>query len=205
MPKFSFFANQFCKEYDKFIKNVVKPYDGKRYRNKPSRTSDAEVITILIALHSSRMRKLKHFYMGYICVHCRHLFQKLLSYNRFAELEREVGVELFIVQITSVRSVFRGQLCVFHRDARIMQPTYSQLQGFQRPNKKKKTFNRLKLHIIINDKVEILKSLRKTSRQHAVTSIIIEYSTMEYLVVYCVVCEKMFMYVLLQMKKILLL
>lgn len=33
-------------------------------------------------------RCLKHFYKFYVCEHCRHLFHKLLSYNRFVELER---------------------------------------------------------------------------------------------------------------------
>lgn len=45
----------------------------------------SEIITIMVMFHSCGPRCLKHFYLSYICVHCKHFFN-LLSYNRFVEV-----------------------------------------------------------------------------------------------------------------------
>ena len=51
---------------------------------------------IMILFHSSGYRCLKHFYLEQVCKHMRHLFPKVVSYNRFVELEREVAIPLII-------------------------------------------------------------------------------------------------------------
>ena len=61
-----------------------------RHRNKPNRMSDAEIMIILILFHSGGFRCLKHYYKEYVCKHLKHLFTRLVSYNRFVELEKEV-------------------------------------------------------------------------------------------------------------------
>ena len=48
--------------------------------------SDAEVITILICFHFNTYRNFKHYYLGEVCVHWKHLFPRTLSYNRFIEV-----------------------------------------------------------------------------------------------------------------------
>lgn len=157
-----FIADEFCKEYDKFIKrHALKPDDGKRHRNKPNRMSDAEVITILIAFHSSGMRTLKHFYLDYICVHCRHLFPKLLSYNRFTELEKEVGLELFLLlklrllgQCSSVNFVDSTVMRVCRNQRIHSHKVFKNLA--KRGKHSMGWFYGFKLHIIINDRGEIL-------------------------------------------------
>ena len=76
-------------EFSKNFHQTVKKYsvsDGKRHRNKPNRLSDAEVMLILIMFHDGGYRCLKHYYANYICVHCKHLFPRQVSYNRFVEL-----------------------------------------------------------------------------------------------------------------------
>ena len=77
------------------------PQDGKRHRRKPNRMSDAEIIVILIHFHSGGFRCFKHYYLHYICKHCKHLFPKTVSYNRFVELEKEVLLQMtaFIKQV----------------------------------------------------------------------------------------------------------
>ena len=70
-----YMADDFCK----FFNETVKKHsieDGKKHRNKPSRLSDAEMITILIMFHLGGYKCLKHFYINYICKHCYHLFFK---------------------------------------------------------------------------------------------------------------------------------
>jgi len=56
--------------------------------------SDAEIILIIIMFHMGGYKCLKHYYINHICQHCRHLFPKVVSYNRFVELERDVMLEM---------------------------------------------------------------------------------------------------------------
>ena len=56
--------------------------------------SKAEVMLIMILFHDSGYRCFKHFYLEKVCKHLRHLFPKVVSYNRIVELEREVVIPL---------------------------------------------------------------------------------------------------------------
>ena len=51
-------------------------------------------MVIRILFHDSGYRCLRHFYKEKVCRHIRHLFPKVVSYNRFAELEKEVAIPL---------------------------------------------------------------------------------------------------------------
>lgn len=76
--------------------------DGKdKHRNKPNRINNAEIIVILLLFHSGGFRCFKHYYKEYVCKHLNHLFPKLVSYNRFVELEKEVllPLALFIKKV----------------------------------------------------------------------------------------------------------
>ena len=48
----------------------------------------------MILFHDSGYRCLKHFYPEKVCKHLRYLFPRVVSYNRFVELEKEVAVPL---------------------------------------------------------------------------------------------------------------
>lgn len=61
-----------------------------KYRNKPNRMSDAEIMVILILFHSGGFRCFKHYYKEYVCKYLKKLFPRLVSYNRLVELEKEV-------------------------------------------------------------------------------------------------------------------
>ena len=56
--------------------------------------SKSEVMLIMILFHDSGYRCLKHFYLESVCKHMRHLFPRVVSYNRFVELERDVAAPL---------------------------------------------------------------------------------------------------------------
>jgi hypothetical protein len=77
-----------------FTKYVLNEDTTKRYRNKPNRLSDSEVMTILVAFHLSGMRNLRHFYLFYVCKHMNNEFPTLVSYNRFVELQQKVALPL---------------------------------------------------------------------------------------------------------------
>ena len=75
-------ADEFCKFFDaQQEKSMLKaPQDGKRHRRKPNRMSDAEIIVILIHLHSGGFRCFKHYYLHYICKH-----SKIISNSRYSQ------------------------------------------------------------------------------------------------------------------------
>ena len=74
-------------------KYTLKP-TGKRKYHRNSTMSKVEVMLIMILLHDSGYRCFKHFYLEKVCKQLRHLFPKVVSYNRIVELERDVAVPL---------------------------------------------------------------------------------------------------------------
>lgn len=57
-------VDDFCKEFSSEIKNIkysTLPSDKKR-RNRASKISDSEIITILIGFHLGSHRTFKHYY-----------------------------------------------------------------------------------------------------------------------------------------------
>ena len=63
-----------------------------KHCNKPNRMSDAE----LILFHSGGFYCFKHCYKEYVCKHLNHLLPRLVSYNRFIELEKGLLLPLTI-------------------------------------------------------------------------------------------------------------
>lgn len=59
--------------------------EGKK-RNKSSKLSLSEIMTIQVLFHLSGFRTFKMFYCGYVCKHLNSYFPKLVSYNRMVEL-----------------------------------------------------------------------------------------------------------------------
>ena len=87
-------ADDFCKFFDAMTaKYTLKP-TGKRKYHRNSTMSKAEVMLIMILFHDSGYRCFKHFYLEKVCKQLRHLFPKVVSYNRIVELERDVAVPL---------------------------------------------------------------------------------------------------------------
>ena len=98
-----YLADEFCKFFDVQQEKIMleAPTNGKKHRCKPNRMSDAEIIVILIHFHLGGFHCFKHYYLHYICKHCKHLFPNTVLYNRFVELQKEVLLQLtvFIKQV----------------------------------------------------------------------------------------------------------
>ena len=84
----------FC-QVDDFLKVFEKFEEGRslvtgkiRQRNRKSKMSTSEVITILILFHLHGYRNLKTFYNDYVSTHLKSEFPDLVSYNRFVELQK---------------------------------------------------------------------------------------------------------------------
>lgn len=89
-------ADDSCKFFDAQMKKyTIQPQKKHKY-HRASTLSKAEVMIIMILFHGSGYRCLKHFYLQHVCKHLRHLFPKVVSYNRFVELEYEMAIPLAI-------------------------------------------------------------------------------------------------------------
>ena len=77
--------DEFCKYFAPELKRHTIQTEGKRHRNRPSRMSDSEIMTILVLSHTHRFRDLKSFCHGYICQHMRADFPNIISYNRYVD------------------------------------------------------------------------------------------------------------------------
>ena len=82
-----FMADEFCKFFDRMMSKYTLKNTGKRSYHRESTLSKAEIMLIIILFHDSGYRCFKHFYLDNVCKHLRHLFPKVVSYNRFVELD----------------------------------------------------------------------------------------------------------------------
>ena len=88
--------DDFCKEIKAVIDNYSIGQGNKRVRNRKFTMSDSEVITILILFHLKGYRNLKHFYLNHVCKNMTQDFPKLVSYNRFVELQKKCLIPMTI-------------------------------------------------------------------------------------------------------------
>ena len=154
-------ADDFCKEFS-FQQEKYMIEDKKTgHRNKPNRMSDAEIMVILILFHSGGFRCFKHYYKEYVCKHLEHLFPHRVSYNRFVELEKEVLLlmTIFIKKVlletcTGISFVDSPPLRVCRNQRILIHKTFEGLA--ERGRCSMGWFFGFKLHLIINDKGEIL-------------------------------------------------
>ena len=89
-----FMADEFCGFFDSIMEKYALRDHKKRIYHRESTMSKSEIMVIIILFHNSGYRCLKHFYVEQVCRHMRHLFPKVVSYNRFVELERDVAIPL---------------------------------------------------------------------------------------------------------------
>ncbi|MDD4760834.1 MAG: IS982 family transposase, partial [Bacteroidaceae bacterium] len=83
--------DEFNQNFEKEMSNhALISSSGKRRRNRKGVLSESEIMTILVLFHFSHCRDLKHFYLHEICIHLRHDFPQVVSYNRFVEVQSHV-------------------------------------------------------------------------------------------------------------------
>lgn len=154
-------ADDFCKEFAIQQEKYMVEDNSRPRRNKPNRMSDAEIMVILILFHSGGFRCFKHYYQEYVCKYLTHLFPQRVSYNRFVELEKEVLLPLtiFIKQVllgecTGISFVDSTPLRVCRNQRILIHKTFEGLA--ERGKCSIGWLFGFKLHLIINDKGEIL-------------------------------------------------
>lgn len=153
------FCNEFKLVYSQY--NPPKLADDVKRRNRSASLCDSEVIAILIAFHNGQFRNFKHFYQDYVCTHLTKEFRGLVSYNRYIELSHRHALIFMLFLQHACRGECTGisfidstvlRVChnkrikrnkVFKDVAEVGKSTMGWFFGF-------------KLHLIINDKGEIL-------------------------------------------------
>ncbi len=133
----------------------------KKRRNRAFKMSDSEMITFLILFHLSGYRTLKAFYTQMICKEWRQHFPVVLSYNRFVEREQMVSLKLYLFlnncclgDCTGISIIDSTPIRVCHDKQSRRHKTF---RGFATSGKGTMgLFFGFKLHIIINDRGEIV-------------------------------------------------
>ncbi|MDL2262160.1 IS982 family transposase [Bacteroidales bacterium OttesenSCG-928-I21] len=155
-------ADDFCKEFNKEIKNhQIEPNDGKKHRNRSVTMSDSEMITILLCFHFGSFRNFKHYYLFYVKEHLKDEFPEQFSYSRFIQLEHKILIPLLLFlklvcfgECTGITFVDSTMIAVcknkrikrnkvFKGLAEVGKSTVGWFFGF-------------KLHLVCNDKGELL-------------------------------------------------
>ena len=152
-----YLIDEFCLYFEKSIKNHL---IGNPPKRKPQ-MSCSEVIALMVMFHSGGYRNMKHFYIHYVQAHLSHLFPKTVSYNRFVELMQAASLPMALFLKTSCLGESTGisfidstpiRVCknkrikrnkVFKDIAQVGKSTMGYFFGF-------------KLHLVINDKGELL-------------------------------------------------
>jgi hypothetical protein len=152
-----FLFNEFCKDFDKSTSSFILGKPSK----KPPAMSKSEIISTCLLFHLSGFRRFKHFYIYYLQKHMQSEFPKTVSYNRFVKLSQSVlmpktmflktcclGVcsGISFVDTTPIRVCHNKRIKrnkVFKGIAEVGKSTMGWFYGF-------------KLHIVINDRGEIL-------------------------------------------------
>lgn len=154
-------ADDFCKVFDSQMEKYTLKSASRRKYHRASTLSKAEIMLIMILFHDSGYRCLKHFYMDKVCKHMHHLFPKLVSYNRFVELEKTVAIPfaIFIKQVllgkcTGISFVDSTPLRVCKNQRIHIHKTFKGIA--QRGKCSMGWFFGFKLHLICNECGELL-------------------------------------------------
>lgn len=156
-----FVVDEFFKEFDKIIKEYSLQDHRTNKRNRKFTMSESEVMTILILFHLSSVKNLKSFYKDYVQKHMQKDFPQTVSYNRFVELEKKVSVAFAIFvktmclgKCTGISFIDSTPIRSCHIKREKQHRTFKGIA--QKGQCSLGWFYGFKLHLIINDRGEIL-------------------------------------------------
>lgn len=150
-------TDEFCKNFEKTTESFL---IGNKPKKKP-RMSVSEVITIYYLFHLSGFRCFKHFYIFYVQKNLQNEFPNTVSYNRFVELISSVLLPMTIFAKTCCLGNCTGISFIDSTPIRVCKTKrISRNKVFKDIATTGKStigwFHGFKLHIVINDKGEIL-------------------------------------------------
>jgi len=153
-------VDDFCIEFDTYIQSF-RQGEGQPKRNRKASLSDSEIIAILILIHFGSFTNFKHYYNHYVKEHLSDCFPTMVSYNRFIELESRVSVPMMLFLKLCCLGKSRG--INFVDSTHLKSCDNRRIHNhkvFKGVAERGKTsigwFYGFKLHLIINDRGEIL-------------------------------------------------
>ncbi len=147
-------VDDFCNELNKHL------LQDASNRGRPSAMTRSEILTICIFYHYSKFKSFKDYYTTYIKGYYKGAFGNVVSYNRFTELAQENAVFLgmFAISLNAIAtgiSYIDSTPIAVCNNRRIH--AHKVLKGIaQRGKSSTGWFYGFKLHIVINDKGEII-------------------------------------------------
>jgi len=168
-----YIIDEFCKEIERTMEGHCLTKDtSKKTRNRAFTMSNSEVITIMIMFHQSHYRDITAFYINYIQQHCQRDFPHTVSYNRFVELQQKALIPMAVFLQLCCLGKCTGisfmdstpiRVCHIKREKSHMVIERSRNKVFKGLAAKGKSaigwFFGFKLHLVVNDKGEIIKFL----------------------------------------------
>ncbi len=154
-------ADDFCIELQEEIKKHSIDDGNQKRRNRAFSMSDSEVITIVVFFHLKGYRNFKHYYTQHVCLHMNKEFKTLVSYNRFVELMTKALLPMIMFleirclgNCTGFSIIDSTPLKACHIKREHSHKTFKGIA--QKGQCSIGWFYGFKLHLIINDKGEIL-------------------------------------------------
>lgn len=155
-----YWIDEFCGRFEEWWKQTQLK-SGEKKRSRHCRLNTSEVITIIVMFHWSGYRNFKTFYKDYVSRFWKGEFPGLVSYNRFVELMQEYVVAIYALamacntQSKGINFIDSTTLVVCN-NRRIH--NHKVFAGIAKRGKSSMGwFFGFKLHLIINDKGEIVK------------------------------------------------
>ena len=151
--------DDFCQDWLATFSSTFFPTNGNSLP-KHCRLSLSEVMTIAIHFHQSSYRTFKAYYIKHVCEHLTDYFPSLVSYNRMVELMPNV-LTACLYYLSSRRGKMTGISFVDSTAIPVCHPKrITRNKVFKSTAKLSKSsmgwFFGFKLHLIINDRGEIL-------------------------------------------------
>lgn len=154
-------VDDFCIEINQQLAHYQLGSKKGKTRNRKASLCDSEIMTLLIAFHFGHFTNFKHFYLEYAKIQLTDCFPQLPSYNRFIELQQRVAVPFMLFirlkcmgKCSGISFIDSTHIKVCH-NRRIH--NHKVFKGVaERGQCSIGWFFGFKLHLIINDKGEIL-------------------------------------------------
>lgn len=154
-------TDDFCISFAEHIRHYRIECSEHKHRRREAFLSDSEIIAILILFHYGSFKNFKGYYNDYVKQHLNDCFPKLVSYNRFIELQRKVAIPLMLFikmcclgKSRGINFVDSTHIKVCHNKRIKQNRVFKDVA--ERGYSSIGWFYGFKLHLIINDKGEIL-------------------------------------------------
>jgi len=160
-----YLVDKFCKEIEKTIEGHILTSDNSTKTRKRAFTmSESEVITIMNMFHQSWYRDLKAFYINYIQQYRQRDFPHTVSYNRFVELQQKALLPMVVFLQLCCPGKCTGIFFIDSTPIRVCnikrEKTHKVFNGLAAKGQSTiGWFFGFKLHLVVNDKGEIIKFL----------------------------------------------